>query len=1222
MIIAIKSIIYIIILGCLAFSLNAKTFHKDTIRHELRSHVLFSKNKGQWHDNVLYQGKFKGGKVFLEKQAFTFLFYPKNGLEAIHQRINNPNGIDTNLTYHAVKMEFVNASQTTEKLELDSNDFYENYFLGKDPKHWATQVKSFKQIQYLNLYPNIDLKTLSEKNNFRFDFVLNPGANINDISLKFSGQDALKLIEGSLIISTKVGEVALNAPYAFQLVNGKKVKIKCVYRLEKNSVKFELANNYDKNLPLIIDPTLVFATYTGSLSDNFGMTATYDVAGNAYTAGICYGPLYPITTGAFQVNFMGPSGGGNPGTDISISKFNTTGSSLLYSTYLGGTGFESPQSIVVDNNNELVVFGRTSSANFPTTVGAFQTSLAGGYDIILTKFNMSGTALIGSSYMGGTANENVNGTANLAGLRYNYSDDLRGGVVVDAANNIYFGSCTKSSNFPVTAGCMQATLNGVQDACIVKFDPNITSPIYSTYLGGAGLDAIYSVALNASNQLYVTGGTQSSDYPSTPGTIHSLALGGIDGFISLISANGNNLLASTFLGTTGYDQSFFVQLDNQNKVYVFGQTEGAYPVSPGVYTNPNSGQFIHCMNANLTTSFFSTVVGTGSGFPDIVPSAFLVDVCGNIYFSGWGGNLNGGNNFNSTTAGLPVTSNAFISTTDANDFYFMVLDKDALTLQYATFFGGSISNEHVDGGTSRFDKAGIIYQAICESCGGNDDMPTTPGVWSSQNGSSNCNNAVVKFNFNSNLVVAQLATNPTNLSGCAPFTVNFINNSINGVNYTWNFGDGNTSSLFAPVHTFTAAGTYQVRLVSNNNATCNIFDTTYISVTVFPPIVLNPIPSVSICLKDSASLMLNAPIGCTFTWTPNVFINDVSIQQPKVSPPIDTIYKVMVSKNGCIAFDSVRVFVFNNITKIVIDTVHMCLDDTVKLHASHINNSYQWSSGQTSQSINVLTHGWYYLTTFDANGCRAIDSIKVDSLHRVPVNSYTMAICKNEKIQLISPEGNYTYWWTPIYKIDSPTIFNPFVSPDINTTYSLTLFNGPCKSEAIYDVTVFPIPTLTVTPKNGEVLPGETIMITSISDTINTWYPNYNLSCSFCNQTIAAPDVNTTYYAVVINKYGCRRVDSVEVKVIPTIYVPNCFTPNQDLVNDVFKPEFSGYIEMELMIFDRWGEMIFKTNELYGGWNGKKKDVNCEMGVYTYKLTATDYKNHIVEKVGHVTLLR
>lgn len=1186
--------------------------------------MFFTKNKGQWSDRVLYQGKFRGGKVYLERNAFTYVFYPKDGFNSIHHQLNKPEGFEKALTFHTVKMEFLRANVNARKVESDSNSFYENYFIGKDASKWATGVKSYKEIQYCEVYPNIDIKALSDKNNFRFDFVLKPGSELSDIALKFSGQHHLTLAKGNVMIGTEVGEMKLNAPYVYQLINGKKVSIKCHYVIEKEFVTFQLDDKYDKNYPLIIDPTLVFATYTGSQSDNFGMTATYDPQGNAYTAGVCFGTHYPITAGAFQVNFHGPGGALNPGTDISISKFNPTGSSLVYSTYLGGSGHEAPESIVVDNTGCLVVLGRSNSVNFPTVAGSFQTTKSGAYDLIVTKFNPTATALIASTYMGGSLNDGANnaGVAGLSGLCHNYSDDLRGGVVVDASNNIYFGSCTASNDFPVTTGCLQNALQGVQDACVVKFDPNLISPIYSTYMGGASADGVYHLALNSANQLYVTGGTTSVDFPVTAGSIHPGALGGVDGFISLLSVNGSNLIASSYLGTPAYDQSFFVQIDKQNKIYVFGQTEGPYPVSAGVYTNPNSSQFIHCMNANLTSTYFSTVVGSGRGVIDIVPSAFLVDVCGSIYVSGWGGALFNENDPNSSTNGLPVTPNAFSSTTDGSDFYFLVLDKDAVALQYATFFGGGVSQEHVDGGTSRFDKSGIIYQAICEGCGGNSDMPVTPNVWSSTNGSSNCNNAVVKFAFNPNIVAAQFVTDPLNLTGCAPISVNFKNHSTNGLNYFWDFGDGSSSTLFEPSHTYTTSGTYTIRLISNNNATCNMYDTTYITVNILAPLGLSPIPDINICANDSALLPLNAPAGCTYTWSPNSFINTVSVQQPKVAPPVSTLYKVAVSNIGCTAYDSVRVFVFKNDVKIIVDSNHVCLNDTVKLLANQAASSYQWSSGESTSGIMVLTDGWYYLTTLDNHGCKARDSIKIDPLYRIPLSSYKLTMCKNQQLQLLAPEGNYTYKWTPLYNINPANVFNPFVNPQVSTTYSLDLFNGPCKSEASYSITVYPVPTLTVTPRITEILPGETVSITSSSDTISTWYPDYNLSCSFCNQSVAAPDSNTVYYATVTNKYGCRRVDSITVNVTPGLYIPNCFTPNGDGLNDLFRPVFLGYVKIELMIFDRWGEMIFKTTELHGGWNGKKKEVDSELGVYTYKLVATDYKKVTIEKVGHVTLLR
>ncbi len=1523
-------IIFFTLISKSFFAFTNSTLHNNS-DSEPSSHIWFTENKGQWNDAVLYTGKFYGGKVFLQKNEITYLFYPKEGLKEHGHKLKK-NHTDSLLTFHAIKMEFLNANKNPNILQIDSNDFYENYIIGNDSKKWASHVKSYKQLVYQNLYNKIDFKTLSTKNNFRYDFILHAGANINDIALAWKGDNGLEIREGKLYIKTEVGTVYQTKPYAYQLINNKKQVVVCDYVLENQTLKFKITGNYNKNIDLIIDPTLVFATYTGSLSDNFGMTATHDNFGNAYTAGICFGPSYPITFGAFQttissLNFQ----------DISISKFSPNGNSLIYSTYLGGSTFEVPESIVVDNANELVIFGRTNSLNFPVTASVFQPVLAGGYDFLITKLNATGTGLSASTFLGGTSNEGVNT------ISFNYEDALRGSVITDVNNNIYIGSNSSSSNFPVTLGCLQATLNGSQDGVVAKFNPQLTTPFYSTYLGGSLRDAVLSITLNQNNQLYVCGGTESNNFITSPSALNPTALGGLDGFVSLFANNGNSLLASTYLGTPLYNQAFFVQTDNQNKVYIYGQTIGAYTVTAGVYTNPNSGQFIHCLNQNLSTTLFSTVVGRGSGFPDIVPSAFLVDVCGNIYIAGWGGTLFGNNNANSTTFGLPTTSNAFMQNTDGNDFYFMVLDKDALNLQYATFFGGSQSNEHVDGGTSRFDKSGIIYQAICESCGGFDDMPSTPSAYSTQNGSTNCNNAVVKFSFNQNTTVAQLAATPappqgcssqltinfantsyngvnyvwnfgdgatttitspihtytaagvytvqlishnantcnkydttytsitvyppliissmintticvgdtvtlnqiapvgctyswtpanliigsntisnpkaiptidtkfyvtvtqngctikdsvtvfvkTNTvaqltlapssSGCAPHTVNFTNTSINGINYNWSFGDGSISSSTSPIHTYTAAGVYTVQLISNNANTCNIRDTTYTVITVYPPIIISPMPNIIMCLGDTVMLNQIAPVGCTFAWTPanlvsnsainnpttsppidteffvtvsnngcsvidsvtvfvqtntiaqltlapsssgcaphtvnfintstngvnynwdfgdgtltntvspihtyttagvytvqlissninscnkkdttytvitvypplivppianinmclgdSVTLNQIApsgctfswtpsnlvsnhlINNPKTSPTIDTKFYVTISKNGCSVRDSVTVFVFKNDTKINVLATNTCLDDTIKLFANQVCTSYSWSSGQTTQQINVLLPGWVYLTTINIHGCVAKDSIRIDSLRKIPLGNYNSAICLNQSLQLLAPAG-YAYNWMPNYEINNPTIFNPYVSPKYNTTYTLTLNNGPCQTTGTYFVKVNPLPTLTVTPRLAEVISGDEVILNIYSDTIAMWTPPNYLSCTFCNYNVSKPEDNILYHITVKNKFGCIRKDSIEIKIIPTLYIPNCFTPNGDNINDIFKPEYAGYVSVELLIFDRWGEQIFKTNELYGGWNGKRKDNPCQLGVYTYKLLATDYKNNTIEKVGHVTLLR
>ena len=311
-----------------------------------------------------------------------------------------------------------------------------------------------------------------------------------------------------------------------------------------------------------------------------------------------------------------------------------------------------------------------------------------------------------------------------------------------------------------------------------------------------------------------------------------------------IAAAGNAVIRSTYLGTPNYDQSFFIEIDEADDVYVYGQSEGGgYPVSPGVYSNAGGSQFIHKLSNDLTTTEWSTVFGSGTSAINISPTAFLVDECQRIYISGWGGNTN--QSFNSTTgttSGLVTQRDApsdyLDPTTDGSDFYFMVLEKDATDLLYATYFGGTqlggASGEHVDGGTSRFDFRGTIYQAVCAGCGGNSTFPAIDGgagLVSATNNSTNCNLGVLKMEIGLPFTQVSLAAAPR-LTGCVPLTVFFAGGFLNVTDYLWDFGDGTTSTLPDPVHTYTDTGVYTVTLIGVDSNTCNTADTAFLTITV------------------------------------------------------------------------------------------------------------------------------------------------------------------------------------------------------------------------------------------------------------------------------------------------------------------------------------------------------------------------------------------------------
>lgn len=802
--------------------------------HTHSQHVNFTENKGQWQSNVAFKADLEGGALFVENACFTYNFYNKT---ALHENHINKNSKLKVINGHAFRMNFLNSKKEVEFRKFDKSPVLKNYFIGSKSKNWASKVHSWGNITAHDIYPGIDMETEGIQNGIKYQFKVAPFSNYKLIQLQFEGVDKIWVQNNELHLKTSLNEMIDQAPVAWQKIDGKNVYVKCNYKLQNNIVTFELATNYNPKYELIIDPVLVFASYTGSTADNFGLTATYDDSGNLYAGGLIYNVGYPTTIGAYDNSYNGVAQYGR--TDIAISKFDSTGATLLYSTYLGGANnTEVVQSMVVNSQNELCLYGSTSSDDFPVTSGAYDTTFNGGTlfqaqsngtyfdngtDIFVCKFSVDGSQLLASTYFGGTENDGVNTTA---ALTFNYGDFYRGEINVDQNDHIVIGSCTNSTNYPVTANAVQSVKGNLQDGCVFQMDSNLQNLLYSTYIGGNQDDAIYAIAVSGTD-VYATGGTLSTDIQTNSDSYRPNYSGGTaDGMVAKISTLGSANTRISYIGTSDYDQCFFVQLDAQENVFLYGQTNSpAFPYLGGVYQNANSGQFIVKLDSLLTTAALSTTFGNGSGTPNLSPSAFLVDDCGHIYISGWGGNILTG----VPTVNMPLTGNAFQSTTDGFNFYLAVFEHDMDSLIYATYFGGGTSHEHVDGGTSRFDKKGIVYQAVCAGCGSNDDFPTTPGAWSNTNNSSNCNEGVFKFDFEIGIVSADFTASP--LSGCSPLTVSF--STLNTSNYFWDFGNNDTTSTEVnPTRTFTTPGVYPVTFITRNINSCNLADTIVKYITV------------------------------------------------------------------------------------------------------------------------------------------------------------------------------------------------------------------------------------------------------------------------------------------------------------------------------------------------------------------------------------------------------
>jgi gliding motility-associated-like protein len=811
------------------------------------SFLKFIENKGQWEEQVLFETGVPSGTLFLEKNALTYDFYDEKTFSRLmhrHHETTHQAGPST-LKRHAIRISFPYSNSSPAIIPSGKLSEYNNFYIGSDRSKWASRVSLFKKLSYMGLYEGVDMHLYGVGDALKYDFVIHPGSDVSRIKMEYEGADQLYLKSGKLAILTSVNTIEEQEPYAYQVVNGTEKKVACRFVLNDNTVSFSIEEDYDHSLPLVIDPVVVFSTYSGSTTDNFGYTATYDSKGHLYAGGIAElkGSLnYPVTPGAYQQTHGGGvkafrfGGVDDFACDISISKYSPDGDSLLFATYLGGSDNEYPHSLVVDKNDQLVVMGTTFSTNFPTTTNCFDSTHNGLIDIFVSRFSIDGTALFASTLIGGEEYDGINGSDT---LRYFYADDFRGDITPDQDNNFYICTSTRSDSFPTTPGAYQGTLKGAQDGCVFKLDSSLTTLIWSTYLGGTDQDAAYSIELDTANNVFIAGGTSSADFPSSAGTYKPAYQGGIsDGYITLLNKNGDAVILSSFIGTSTYDQVFSLELDRGSNVYVAGQSEGNMPVSAGVYSNAGGRQFIMKLNNQLNTVAYSTVFGSGRAEVDITISAFMVDLCENVYVSGWGGGYPGLPRMKpgGSTLGLPLTPNAFQSTTDGVDFYLIALSKNAASLGYASYFGGNQSDDHVDGGTSRFDKKGIVYQSVCSSCSGGlslDDFPVTPNAYATTNPSARCSNASFKLDFQiSSAVIADFARDPG--SGCNPHIVAFNNKSEGGISFKWDFGDSTSSTLKdPPPHTYLSPGIYNVQLIVTDSNSCNVNDTAYSIVTVF-----------------------------------------------------------------------------------------------------------------------------------------------------------------------------------------------------------------------------------------------------------------------------------------------------------------------------------------------------------------------------------------------------
>lgn len=915
--------------------------------------VIFIENKCQWPETVHFSARVPGGVMQLNAGGFFYSFIDEQKIEEYHHQghegmdeSGQPGDLDQMIDGHRVRVTFAGANLDSKPIPFGRRPEYYNYFLGRDASTWASNAGAYEGAVYPQYYRGIDLKVYSAGDNVKYDFYLEAGADPDQISFSYEGADRVELADGDLVIKASRFSFREKKPLAYQWIDGSQVYLPCEYRIEKGRVRFYFPDSYDACYPLVIDPLLIFSTYSGSTADNWGSTATPGEHGTLYSSGVTNHNntgFFPATPGAFQTAYGGLY-------DVAILKYDSTGRQLLYASYLGGSGSESPHSLVMNVQNELLVLGTTGSTDFPTSATAFDRSFNGGTgdnnvilygtgsDIFVARISQDGGELLSGTYLGGSANDGMNPTG--SPLIRNYGDQLRGDIIPDADGNILVSTVTASSNFPVSGSFNTTYRGGISDALVLKLKGDLSQIMWGAFLGGSSSDACHSIKLDEAGNIFVAGGTSSSNFLSVPGGYQTGTAGGVDGWIAKIKPDGTQLLATTQTGTVGFDQVYFIDIDSDGNVYAYGQTNSiAFPVQPSsVFRVEQSGQFLQKFNSNLTGLLLSTVFGSGTPVPNISPTAFLVNDCNNIYMTGWGGQLNSRQGFwNSSTIGMPITPDAFQHTTSGSDFYFIVLTDNATELLYATYMGGTQSRTHVDGGTSRFDKGGVVYHSVCSGCSAlnasgaaSSDFPTTPGAWSKTNNSINCNNAAFKFDLSS--LKARIQTNNIELNSpgfnrvCLPDPIVFQNKSTGGKIHEWDFGDGTAlvkqDTTFI-THFYKNPGTYRIKLRILDNGTCIGKDSTFTNVLVWEPLGFAG-DDMEMCFNAGTRLIAGG--GVEYRWRSEDKRFTSTEATPRVNPTEDTRYFVTITDvNGCVTRDTIDLRVIPGIDlKFDIQKVYDC----------------------------------------------------------------------------------------------------------------------------------------------------------------------------------------------------------------------------------------------------------------------------------------------------------
>jgi|GEM_PF-511419 len=649
----------VILLGFAAISLTANVLSSpnSVVQNSYMKSsrpAYFTENRGQWDKNVLYRAGLPGVNIWFTRTGVYYQYArPVAGdnlpaLDDLPETTYLPSGRSREVMTLSLKTSLLDANPVPTVLVENETAYKCHYLRGNNPAEWFIDVPNFKTVVYREVYPGVDLKYYGNRYQLEYDFIVAPGADPTRIRIRNDGALAMNINEaGELVVQNEWGKTIERRPVVYQIVQGQKVLLEGRYALiSDNSFGFELSDNYNPQLPVVIDPVISFGTYLGGSDLEEGYGVAVDAAGACYVTGVTYSLDFPLEAPYQDTNLAE--------YDIFLTKLSATGDELLFSTYLGGEADDWAFDIALDAAGNIYLTGRTHSADFPV-YNPYQ-AVFNGVDAFVTKLNSAGDDLIFSTFLGGG------------------SFDQALGIAVDDSGYVYLAGETVSSDFPLNNAYQ--TDQPKTDAFVTKLDRLGGFLIFSTYLGGDETDKAYDIAVDDQYHAYVTGFTESFIFP-VQDPIQNKNAGEYDVFVSKFTVSGDSLLYSTFLGNDSSDYGYAIAVDSAGYVYVGGKTNSPGFRNVGAFQTTLAGEydaFITRINPAGTQFVFSSFLG-GSG--DDAAYDLALDDQGFVYITG-----------PTSSSDFPV-ADPFQTPGGNLDAFIAKLDIAGSNLIYSTFYGGS-----------------------------------------------------------------------------------------------------------------------------------------------------------------------------------------------------------------------------------------------------------------------------------------------------------------------------------------------------------------------------------------------------------------------------------------------------------------------------------------------------------------------------------------------------